>query len=148
MITNDEPINRREREERGEGKGKDRVSANSADSAAKPLIGIVGPCGAGKTTLADGLKRSGFRARAIAQEHSYVKDMWQRLTKPDILIFLQASCAVGGKRRNMKWTEPEWEEQQRRLRHAREHADFTLDTGPLDIAQVLESVTAFLQTRS
>jgi len=113
-------------------------------STPTPLIGIVGPCGAGKTTLADGLKRSGLRARAIAQEHSYVKDMWQRLTKPDILIFLQASCAVGGQRRSLNWTEPEWEEQQRRLRHAREHADLYLDTDPLGIVQVLEHTLTFL----
>jgi cytidylate kinase len=117
-------------------------------SAPAPLIGIVGPCGAGKTTLAEGLKRSGFRARAIVQEHSYVPDMWQRLAKPDVLIFLQASRSVGGRRRNMDWTEAEWEEQQRRLRHAREHADFFLDTDPLTIAQVLESITAFLETQS
>jgi cytidylate kinase len=116
-------------------------------SAPTPLIGIVGPCGAGKTTLAEGLKRNNLRARTIAQEHSYVKDMWQRLTKPDVLIFLQASHAVGGKRRSLNWTEAEWEEQQRRLSHAREHADFYLDTDPMSIAQVLESVTAFLQTR-
>ena len=61
-----------------------------------PLIGIVGPCGAGKTTLAQGLRGKGYRARAIVQEHSYVQDMWQRITKPDILIFLQASCTVEG----------------------------------------------------
>jgi cytidylate kinase len=112
-----------------------------------PVIGIVGPCGAGKTTLADGLKSSGYRARAIVQEHSYVKDMWQRLTNPDILIFLQASRTVGGKRRSLNWTEPEWEEQQRRLSHARQHADFYLDTDPMSIKQVLERVTEFLQTQ-
>jgi cytidylate kinase len=135
----DESINR------GENK---KSSADSAHSAVNYLIGIVGPCGAGKTTLAEGLKRSGFRARAIVQEHSYVPDMWQRLAKPGVLIFLQASRSVGGRRRNMDWTEAEWEEQQRRLRHAREHADFFLDTDPLTIAQVLESITAFLETQS
>jgi thymidylate kinase len=117
-------------------------------SAPAPLIGIVGPCGAGKTTLAEGLKRSGLRARAIVQEHSYVPAMWQRLAKPDVLIFLQVSRSVGGVRRNMDWTEAEWEEQQRRLAHARQHADFFLDTDPLSIAQVLESVLTFLETRS
>ncbi len=109
-----------------------------------PLIGIVGPCGAGKTTLAEGLRRKGYRARAIVQEHSYVQDMWQRLTKPDVLIFLQASCLVGGKRRRLNWTESEWEEQQRRLTHAHKHADFALDTDPLGIEDVLDIVLDFL----
>jgi len=113
----------------------------------EPLIGIVGPCGAGKTTLAQGLHRSGYRARAIVQEHSFVKDMWQRMTKPDILIFLQASCSVGGKRRQMKWTESEWDEQQRRLTHACEHADFYVNTDSLDIEEVLNHVLEYLQNR-
>jgi ABC-type glutathione transport system ATPase component len=113
----------------------------------KPLIGIVGPCGAGKSTLAEGLKRNGLLARAIAQEHSYVQDMWQRLTRPIILVFLQASCSVGGKRRQMQWTESEWEEQQRRLNHARAHADFLLDTDSLGIDKVLGLVLEFLQDR-
>jgi thymidylate kinase len=110
-----------------------------------PLIGIVGPCGAGKTTLAKGLQQNGYRSRAIAQEHSFVKDMWQRLTRPDILLFLQASCSVGGERRRLDWTESEWEEQQRRLAHAREHADFYLDTDSLGIAEVLQFVLEYLK---
>ena len=111
----------------------------------KLLVGIVGPCGAGKSTLAEGLQRNGWQARAIAQEHSFVKDMWQRLTRPDVLIFLQASCSVGAKRRQMQWTESEWEEQQRRLAHAHEHADFRLNTDPLGIQDVLNLVLEFLQ---
>ena len=113
----------------------------------QPLISIVGPCGAGKTTLAEGLQRNGYRARAIVQEHSFVKDMWQRLTMPDVLIFLQASCSVGGERRQMKWTESEWEEQQRRLAHAKEHADFYLNTDSLGIVEVLDLILEFLQNR-
>jgi adenylate kinase family enzyme len=112
---------------------------------AKPLIGIVGPCGAGKTTLEKGLKEKGYHARAISQEHSYVKDMWQRITKPNILIFLQASHTIGGMRRKLDWTDVEWEEQQRRLSHARSHADFYLDTNALRIEQVLEQAVAFLE---
>jgi cytidylate kinase len=111
----------------------------------KLLIGIVGPCGAGKTTLANGLQQNGWQARAIAQEHSYVKDMWQRLTRPNVLVFLQASCLVGAKRRHLNWTESEWDEQQRRLTHARLHADFYLDTDNLGIEEVLSRVLVFLQ---
>ena len=112
------------------------------------LIGIVGPCGAGKTTLAEGLRSRGFRARAVVQEHSYVQDMWLRITKPDVLIFLQASCQVGGKRRRLNWTESEWEEQQRRLKHAYEHADLVVNTDPLGISEVLDLVLGFLSSRT
>lgn len=113
-----------------------------------PLIGIVGPCGAGKTTLAEGLRRNGYQARAIVQEHSYVQDMWQRITNPDILVFLQASCLVGVKRRRLNWIESEWEEQQRRLKHAHEHADLAIDTDPLGIEEVLDIVLEFLSSKT
>ncbi len=111
------------------------------------IIGIVGPCGAGKTTLAEGLKRQGYKGRAIVQEHSYVKDMWQRLTHPDCLIFLDASHPITCVRRNLNWSEYEWQEQQLRLEHARLHADFYLDTDGLSIEEVLESVMTFLENR-
>ena len=114
----------------------------------RPLVGITGPCGAGKTTLAQGLQRRGIQARAIAQEHSYVCDMWQHFTKPVLLVFLQASCKVGGERRKLDWTESEWQEQQRRLEHARIHADLFIDTDPLTIEQVLDRVSEFLYKSS
>ncbi len=122
-------------------------SQRVGESATAKLIAIVGPCGAGKTTLANGLKAQGFNARAIAQEHSYVQDMWQRLTKPDILIFLQASHSVGMKRRKFNWTIAEWQEQQRRLFHSLQNADFFLDTDNLSIQEVLDVVMKYLSSR-
>ena len=113
-----------------------------------PLIGIVGPCGAGKSTLAQGLRDRGFQARAIVQEHSYVQDMWKRITNPDILIFLQATCGTGARRRRLNWTESEWEEQQRRLSHAQKHADLSLETDSLKIDEVLDLVLEFLATQT
>jgi len=111
------------------------------------LIGIVGPCGAGKSTLADALDSSGIATRHIAQEHSYVKDMWKRITNPDVLIFLQASFLVTKQRRSkmIHWTEADYNEQQRRLSHAREHADLLIDTDNLSISEVLERVLAFVE---
>jgi deoxyadenosine/deoxycytidine kinase len=114
-------------------------------SSRKALIGVVGPCGSGKSTLTAGLERLGYRTRHIAQEHSYVKDMWQRLTNPDILVFLDASWAVTCQRRRLNWTEAEWQEQQFRLRHASEHADLYVETDTLSIEQVLERVVVFVR---
>jgi ATPase subunit of ABC transporter with duplicated ATPase domains len=108
------------------------------------LIGIVGPCGAGKTTLMTGLKKHGYDARAIAQEHSYVPAMWQKLTKPDLLIFLQASHTTGALRRNLNWTHAEWELQQHRLAHAYQHAHLIVNTDSLLISEVLSTVLVFL----
>jgi deoxyadenosine/deoxycytidine kinase len=108
------------------------------------LIGIVGVCASGKSTLIKELEARGYRVRHIAQEHSYVKDMWKRITHPDILIFLDASYQTTRHRRQQDWTEADWAEQQHRLRHARIYADFYLNTDALTPEQVLERVIEFL----
>ena len=118
-------------------------------TASKPLlVGIVGPCGSGKSTLAAALDSLGFTTRHIAQEHSYVKDMWKRLSNPDVLVFLQASFLVTRKRRpNMiMWTESDYNEQQRRLAYALEHADLVVDTDELNEEEVLIKVRVFLES--
>ena len=112
------------------------------------LIGIVGPCGAGKSTLIQGLEARGYRCRHIAQEHSYVPHMWQRITNPDLLIYLHASFAVCTARRRLTWLESDYSEQLRRLQHARQHADLIIDTDHQTPAQVLEMAVLFLASRS
>lgn len=111
----------------------------------KFLIGVVGPCSSGKSTLVTGLKKRGFNARNIAQEHSYVKNMWQRLTNPAILIFLDVSYPIAQKRRKLNWNTGEYEIQKNRLRHARQHADFYLQTDNLTPEEVLIHISDFLK---
>jgi cytidylate kinase len=108
-------------------------------------IGVVGPCAAGKSTLVAGLEKCGYSPRHIAQEHSYVPDMWQKITNPDILIFLDVAYPTTLKRRQMHWEETEFLEQQRRLAHARQHANLYLDTEQLTIEEVLIKVLRFLE---
>jgi deoxyadenosine/deoxycytidine kinase len=113
-------------------------------SPAPLRLGIVGPCSAGKTTLISRLKELGYDARHIAQEHSYVPYMWQRISHPDYLIYLDVSFPVSNARRKLDWDETEFEQQHLRLRHAREHADIYIDTDPLTPQEVLERVLTFL----
>ncbi|NOH03155.1 MAG: ATP-binding protein [Chloroflexi bacterium] len=110
------------------------------------LIGVVGPCGSGKSTLIQGLEKHGYRCRHIAQEHSYVKTMWRVVTNPDVLIFLQASFENSTARRDLNWTLADYEEQHRRLAHAYEHADLVIDTDELDAAGVLARTLDYLKS--
>lgn len=107
-------------------------------------IGIVGPCSSGKTSLVNGLTKYEINARHIAQEHSYVPNMWQRISKPDILIFLDVSFSVSQLRRPLNWKYSDFEEQQKRLTHARQHADLIVITDELSIAEILNTVLDFL----
>jgi energy-coupling factor transporter ATP-binding protein EcfA2 len=107
-------------------------------------IGVVGPCAAGKTTLIAYLKSCGYDVRHIAQEHSYVADMWKRLTDPDVLIFLDVSYPNTLLRRKLTWTIEEYQEQKFRLRHARKNADFYLNTDNLSPQEVKSHVLEYL----
>ncbi len=108
------------------------------------LIGVVGVCASGKSTLVKGLESRGYRVRHIAQEHSYVKNMWKRITNPSVLIFLDASYQTTIDRRRLNWLETDWAEQQRRLSHAREHADLYIQTDQRSADEVLEEVVRFV----
>lgn len=108
------------------------------------LIGVVGPCGAGKSTLVAGLERHGYACRHIAQEHSYVQTMWQIITKPDVLIYLDSSFAVSTTRAKLNWLEKDYNEQLRRLAHARSHAILLIETDDLTPEDVLQRALTFL----
>ncbi|HKY54090.1 MAG TPA: AAA family ATPase [Anaerolineales bacterium] len=111
----------------------------------KRLIGIVGPCGAGKSTLTEGLKKNGYACRHIAQEHSYVPAMWQIITKPGVLIYLDVSFPVSTARTKLNWQEKDYAEQLHRLSHARDHAHIIIETDTLTPEQVLEKVLEYLR---
>ena len=118
----------------------------SADKpASSPLIGLVGPCASGKSTLSALLTARGYKVRHIAQEHSYVKDMWKRISHPDVLIFLQASFPICTARRQLNWLESDWLEQQRRLAHAHASANLVVDTDLLTPDEVSRRVLDFLE---
>ncbi len=68
-----------------------------------------------------------------------------RITDPDVLIFLDASYPVTTQRGQLNWREADWEEQQRRLLHAREHADCTIQTDGRSPDKVLEEVITFIE---
>lgn len=92
-----------------------------------------------------GLRARGFNARQVLQEHSYVPYMWQRITNPDLLIFLDCSIETTRARRDDRNFEA-WilVEERRRLQHAREHCDLYIATDELSPEEILERAVEFL----
>jgi len=109
------------------------------------LIGIVGPCSAGKSTLIGRLKELGYSCRHIAQDHSYVPDMWQRLVNPIVLIYLDVSYKVSMNRRPLNLNRAEFDEQKNRLKHAFQNADLSIQTDKLTSDEVQNLVVKFLK---
>lgn len=112
-----------------------------------PLIGVVGVCASGKSTLISELERLGYHCRHIAQEHSYVPNMWQRLTNPDVLVYLSASYETTLARRNLNWTLREYQIQLDRLTHARQNANIFIETDLLSPFEVVQTALAHVDNQ-
>ena len=108
-------------------------------------IAVVGPCASGKTALAERLQDLGYEARECTQEHSYVPTMWQKISRPDILIFLDATLAVVAERRSADWSEEYLTKLNQRLSHARRHCHLYIQTDGLSEGEVLERALDFLR---
>lgn len=95
--------------------------------------------------MAKALRAAGYEARQPAQEHSYVPAMWQKLTQPDILIYLDVNYeSVMARRPKNPGSPQRLAEQHQRLSHARQHCDLYIDTSPLTPTEVQAQVLTFL----
>lgn len=109
-------------------------------------VAVVGACAAGKSTLVSSLRQANYEARHVAQEHSYVPDMWQRIGRPDVLVYLDVDYETIRSRRPYLDFRPEHlVEQNRRLAHARQHCHLYLDTNEMSITQVQDRTFSFLE---
>lgn len=115
--------------------------------AARADIVVVGPCGSGKSTLVRTLNARGYAARAVAQEHSGIPDLWRHGGQPAALIMLEATPATITARRQAEF--PRWlhAKQIRRLAAARAAADLMIATDRASPAEVATTVIAFLVER-
>ena len=113
----------------------------------EPVIGVVGPCAAGKTTLVSDLRSAGYVVRHIAQEHSYVPDMWKKMSDPDYLVYLDVSYEVSTARSGTSWTRSIFNKQITRLIHARNNADLYIQTDKLTPKEVMNMVIKKIEAK-
>jgi hypothetical protein len=94
--------------------------------------------------LARGLRELGYQVRECAQEHSEVPHMWQVVSRPNVLVYLDASEEVIRQRGERHYVKDYVQIQRRRLAHAREHCDLYVMTDDLNSRQVLAQVADYL----
>lgn len=111
-------------------------------------IAVTGHCGAGKTTVVNLLRRRGYDAYSVAQEHSIISDLWAH-QEPDVVVHLDVSLAeIRRRKRNPRW--PEWifDEQVRRLESARANATLVLDTDDVSAERIADEVHRYITERA
>ncbi|HBK86882.1 MAG TPA: hypothetical protein DDZ53_12720 [Firmicutes bacterium] len=103
------------------------------------LIGVVGNCASGKTTLVQGLHCRGYRAVNIPQEHSVTPRFWRKLNV-DFLVVLSCKLVTAQARRQIPWGQERLDQQAVKLADAKAHCQLYLPTDDFSIEEVLESV--------
>lgn len=109
------------------------------------IVGLVGPDAAGKSTLSKTLRALGYQVKHIAQEHSFVQEMWQIIARPDVLVYLDVSYETSLKRRPQTLTIKDYQVEIDRLLHARRNADLIIQTDDLTPEEVAQKVIDFLE---
>src|SRR5437763_10189754 len=109
-------------------------------------VAVVGHCASGKTTLVGALRRAGYDAHAVAQEHSGITWLWKH-SEPDVLIYLHVPLETVRARRGEEWPQAVYDAQEERLADARAHANLTLDSSAEDIRSMSARALAFLRDR-
>ena len=109
-------------------------------------IAVVGACASGKSTLVSSLRKAEYEVHHVAQEHSYVPDMWQRICQPDLLIYLDVNYeTIRARKPHLDFQPEHLVEQNQRLAHARQHCQLYLDTNELSASEVQTQTLSFLE---
>jgi hypothetical protein len=93
--------------------------------------------------VVDQLRRWGYDAFIVGQEHSVIKDLW-RHQSPDALIFLHADYESIQQRRGRAWPRWIYDLQTDRLRDARRNATVVINTSRASVHETLAKVARAL----
>lgn len=71
--------------------------------------------------------------------------MWFKITHPDYLVYLQVDYPTTISRKQLDWTQAEYDEQIYRLRDAYAHANLVIDTSRLSLDATVDRITVQLR---
>ncbi|NMP22514.1 hypothetical protein [Sulfobacillus harzensis] len=115
--------------------------ASMPASPTNPVV-LVGVCAAGKTTVSHILEERGIVAKAVAQEHSQVPELYRRTGST--VVMLCASWRTVHQRRALSWDPAFYRTEWDRLRDARHHAGLIVHTDSLNPEQVADVIEDWL----
>lgn len=107
-------------------------------------ITVVGVCGAGKSSLVAELCARGYDAHECLQEHSFLADMWRRVSRPQVLVMLHAARQTLLSRSYSYVSPALYQDQINKLAHACAHAQIYVNTDNLEIQSVGSLVLSYL----
>jgi gluconate kinase len=107
-------------------------------------IAVVGTCASGKSTIVAELRRLGYDAFVVSQEHSVVRDLWKH-QHPDVVVYLQVDYPTIQARRGESWPRWIYDLQVQRLKNAREYAGISVDTGAQTVAETISRIVAWIE---
>lgn len=112
----------------------------------KQVIAVTGVCCSGKTVLAEELRKLGYNAKEIAQEHSSVPDLWKQI-HTDFLVVLDCDYETIKKRRDITWPRERLERQREVLAGAKAECNLYLKTDNLSPEQILSEVVRIYKNK-
>ena len=110
-------------------------------------VAVVGTCASGKSTIVAELRRLGFDAFVVSQEHSGVRDLWNH-QHPDVMVYLQVDYPTIQERRGEAWPQWIYDLQIGRLQDAHEHTDVIVDTGELTVSETIRRIVAMIDQQT
>ncbi|MCL5971374.1 MAG: hypothetical protein M1499_02285 [Firmicutes bacterium] len=102
-------------------------------------IVLVGVCASGKTTASQGLAKCGITARAVAQEHSMISNLYQR-SGTGLVVVLVANWSTVHRRRRLAWERNFYRTEWNRLTRSRQDAKLILHTDSLTREEVVAAI--------
>ncbi len=109
-------------------------------------VAVLGTCASGKSTVVGELRRRGFDAYAVSQEHSIVRNLWDH-ANPDVVVLLETDYWTICQRRGQDWPRWLYDLQLERLVEVKNHADVIVSTSNASVEQTVATILSAINVK-